>query len=53
MAHFTKVVLFTGTDGRARFREELVPLPEGTPQARFSVLMPSGCIKSTAATALP
>ena len=42
MAHFTKVVLFTGTDGRARFREELVPLPEGTPQARFSVLMPSG-----------
>ncbi len=42
MTHFTKVVLFTGTDGRARFREELVPLPEGTPQARFSALMPSG-----------
>lgn len=42
MTHFTKVVLFTGSDGRARFREELVPLPEGTPQARFSALMPSG-----------
>jgi hypothetical protein len=42
MTHFTKVVLFTGSDGRARFREELVPLPEGTPQARFSVLMPGG-----------
>ena len=42
MTHFTKVVLFTGSDGRARFREELVPLPEGSPQARFSALMPSG-----------
>jgi hypothetical protein len=42
MTHFTKVVLFTDTDGRARFREESVPLPEGTPQARFSALMPSG-----------
>jgi hypothetical protein len=42
MTHFTKVVLFTDTDGRARFREEPVPLPEGTPQARFSALMPSG-----------
>jgi hypothetical protein len=42
MTHFTKVVLFTDTDGRARFREELLPLPEGTPQARFSALMPSG-----------
>jgi len=42
MTHFTKVVLFTDSDGRARFREEPVPLPEGTPQARFSALMPSG-----------
>ncbi len=41
MTHFTKVVLFTDSDGRARFREEQVPLPEGTPQARFSALMPS------------
>jgi len=39
---FTKVVLYTGEDGRARFREEAVPLSEGKPQARLSALMPSG-----------
>jgi hypothetical protein len=39
---FTKVVLFTDTDGRARFREERVPLTEGKPEARLSALMPSG-----------
>ena len=39
---FTKVVLCTGEDGRAHFREEAVPLTEGKPQARLSALMPSG-----------
>jgi hypothetical protein len=39
---FTKVVLFTDADGRARFREEAIPLAEGKPQARLSALMPSG-----------
>lgn len=39
---FTKVVLFTDTDGRARFREETVPLTEGKPMSRLSALMPSG-----------
>jgi len=39
---FTKVVLFTDRDGRARFREEAVPLTEGKPQARLSALMPCG-----------
>ncbi|MBA4176012.1 MAG: hypothetical protein C0505_05550 [Leptothrix sp. (in: Bacteria)] len=39
---FTKVVLYTAEDGRARFREEAVPLTEGKPQARLSALMPSG-----------
>ena len=39
---FTRVVLFTDADGRARFREEAVPLAEGTPQSRLSALMPSG-----------
>lgn len=39
---FTRVVLFTDTDGRARFREEPVPLDGGTPQSRLSALMPSG-----------
>jgi hypothetical protein len=38
---FTRVVLFTDTDGRARFREAPVPLAEGTPQSRLSALMPS------------
>lgn len=42
MTTFTKVVLETGPDGRARFREESVPLSEGNPQAMLSALMPSG-----------
>lgn len=39
---FTKVVLETGPDGRARFREEPLALTEGKPAARLSPLMPSG-----------
>jgi hypothetical protein len=39
---FTKVTLFTDTDGRARWREEAIALSEGKPQARLSPLMPSG-----------
>ncbi len=39
---FTKVILFTDTDGRAKFREEPVALPEGNPQSMLSVLSPSG-----------
>ena len=42
MTHFNKVILFTDSDGRARFREEVVPLSEGTPQSRLSPLMASG-----------
>lgn len=42
MSSFRKVVLFTDTDGRAKFREEAVELTEGTPAARLSPLMPSG-----------
>ena len=41
MTELTKVVLFTDTDGRARFRNEALPLDEGTPQASLSQLMPS------------
>ncbi len=36
MSTFTKVVLYTDTDGRARFREEQVPLTEGTPMSQLS-----------------
>ena len=42
MAQFTKVILFTDTDGRARFREETVPLYQGKPEAALSALLPSG-----------
>jgi hypothetical protein len=42
MTHFTQVVLFTDTDGRARFREQPVPLTQGTPQAMLSELFASG-----------
>jgi len=36
---FTKVVLFTDRDGRAKFREERVPLTEGTHETRLSPLL--------------
>ena len=40
---FTQVILITDErDGRARFREEVIPLDEGKPQARLSALKPSG-----------
>ena len=39
---FSKVILFTDRDGRARFREESVSLDQGKPQARLSALMQSG-----------
>jgi hypothetical protein len=42
MATFHQVVLFTDTDGRARFREQTLPLSEGTPAAHLSPLMASG-----------
>ena len=42
MTTFTQVILFTDADGRARFREQALPLPEGTPSSMLSALMPSG-----------
>ena len=42
MTIFTKTVLFTDSDGRAKFREETLALSEGTPQAALSPLMASG-----------
>jgi hypothetical protein len=41
MDSFTKIILFTDRDGRARFREEAIALAEGKPQAMLSALMPS------------
>lgn len=42
MTHFTQTILFTDSDGRARWREESIPLSEGKPEARLSQLMASG-----------
>jgi hypothetical protein len=42
MTHFTQVILFTDTDGRARFREEQIPLTQGNPQSMLSELFASG-----------
>ena len=36
MNTFTKTVLFTDVDGYAKFRNEDIPLTEGTPEARLS-----------------
>lgn len=41
MTHFTKIVLETGADGVARFREETLALSEGKPAARLSPLAAS------------
>jgi hypothetical protein len=41
MTVLTKVVLYTGNDGRAAFREEPLELSEGTAQAALSPLQPS------------
>ncbi len=42
MGQFTKVILFTDRDGKARWREESIALDEGTPQARLSRVFHSG-----------
>ena len=41
MTTFRKVVLYTDRDGRAKFREEEMALPEGTPQAMLSEVFAS------------
>lgn len=38
---FTKLVLYTASDGRAKWREEEIALSEGTPQALLSALLPA------------
>ena len=41
MSSFTKTVLYTDAQGYAQFREENLPLTEGTPAAMLSALMPA------------
>lgn len=38
---FTKVVLYTDRDGRAKWREEPIALGEGSPQALLSQVLPA------------
>ena len=40
-ATFQQVILYTGQDGRARFREESIPLDQGNVQSRLSALLPA------------
>lgn len=40
-ARFRQLILYTDTDGRARWREADIALTEGTPAARLSPLAPS------------
>lgn len=42
MTHFNKVILFTDNDGQARFKEEAIPLEQGSLKSALSALMPSG-----------
>ncbi len=42
MDQFRQTILFTDVDGRARFREQMIVLDQGTPQSRLSELMQSG-----------
>ena len=42
MVELTKTILFTDTDGRARFRAEPVTLSEGSPQSMLTPLFVSG-----------
>jgi hypothetical protein len=41
MSNFIKIVLFTDTDGRAKFREESVALTEGSLMSMLSPVFPS------------
>jgi len=44
-AAFTKTTLFTDSDGRARFRDEPVPLTQGKPQAMLSPPLPASALQ--------
>jgi hypothetical protein len=42
MPSFTKTVLFTDIDGRAKFRQESIALTQGSPQSMLTELFASG-----------
>jgi hypothetical protein len=39
MTEFIKVVLFTDTDGKAKFKEETMPMDEGNPQSQLTEIL--------------
>ncbi len=41
MPQTKQVVLFTDSDGRAKFREEALPLNGGSPEVRLSDVLPT------------
>ena len=41
MSSFTQVVLYTDSDGRAKFRAAPIELGEGTPATRLSAILPA------------
>ena len=45
MTTFTRTVLFTDEDGRARFKEEVIDLDQGSEKARLSEWMPAKGLK--------
>ncbi len=45
MAVFTRVTLFTDTDGRAKFREEPIDLDQGTPASMLSAPQPVSALQ--------
>ena len=45
MTNFTQTVLFTDVDGRAKFRNEQIPLTEGSPASQLSAILPSSGIQ--------
>ena len=38
MSQITQVILYTGSDGRARFREDLLPLDSSNPMVKLSAI---------------
>ncbi len=42
MPTFTQIVLYTGADGRAAFRDEVIEFTEGTPTSMLTRLFASG-----------
>lgn len=45
MVQFTKVILATGSDGQARFHEEAIELPEGTPASQLSAMQGASSVQ--------